>query len=195
MEPTTLMPHVGELIPFLKNVFVGVIGLLLTLLINAGFLRRIAINYEIHARVWLNRGNPNGVFVHYFLALIYLMLVQILLIVFWGMSLTWLSLVNDPLAAVNFAGSCFTTIGLVNDIMPPGWRFMSNIIALSGLFTVAMATASMLNMTTLFRRAWLMKHADKIQEVVDREKIVIPDFVSFKESISVKTEITTKDHL
>lgn len=198
MESNLVATHAFELIPFLKNISVGLVGLFLSLYANTFFLRRIAISYEIKARIYLNKENPSGVFFYYFIAIINLMMVQILAIILWGAILFFFSLINDPLSAVIFAGSCYTTIGIVSDVMPTGWHFMSILIALSGLFAVAMATASMLNMTTLFRRAWLMKHADRIQAAMDRDKIIIPDFVSLKETINVhteiKTEISTEEH-
>lgn len=183
--------HTLELLPFVKNLPLGIIGLFSVLWINVFFLRRITLNYEIQSRISINKNNANGVFRQYFLAIIYLMLVQIFVIVLWGLSLNLLALIKDPLDAIMFAGSCYTTIGIVSEHMPQGWRFIAVIIALSGLFAVALATSSMLNMSVLFRQAWLYKHADKIQAVINREKIVIPDFVSVEETIKVKAEIKT----
>lgn len=183
--------HTLELLPFVKNLPLGIIGLFSVLWMNVFFLRRITLNYEIQSRISINKNNANGVFRQYFLAIIYLMLVQIFVIVLWGLSLNLLALIKDPLDAIMFAGSCYTTIGIVSEHMPQGWRFIAVIIALSGLFAVALATSSMLNMSVLFRQAWLYKHADKIQAVINREKIVIPDFVSVEETIKVKAEIKT----
>lgn len=193
MESIEVAKQAIEFLPLLMNIGVGIIGLFVSLSINVFFLRYISIGYEIKARIWFKRGNPNGVFFHYFLAIIYLMLVQMLAIIVWGAMLLIFSLVKDPVSAIIFAGSCYTTIGLEPDTLPLGWHFMSIIIALSGLFAVALATASMINMTTLFRRAWLMKHADQIEAIMHREDIVIPDFVSLEETIHVKAEIKTKD--
>lgn len=192
MESTLVSTQAFEFIPFLKNISVGLVGLFISLYINVFCLRRIAIVYEIKARVCMNKNDPNGVFFHYFLAINNLMLVQILAITTWGGILKVFSLIDDPLGAIIFAGSCYTTIGIVSDVMPPGWHFMSILIALSGLFAVALATASMLNMTVLFRRAWLLKHADKLQEIISRENIEIPDFVSLEETIKVRAKITTQ---
>gem|GEM_PF-2117228 len=190
---TSLAPHAVEVIPFFKNLSFGVVGLFFSLYINTFCLRRIALNYEIKSRVCMNKRNPNAVFRLYLIAIICLMLVQILIIVFWGFFLKILSLVDDPLIAVMFSGSCYTTMGLVADIMPEGWKFMAILIALSGLFAIALATAAMINMTPLFRKAWLYKHAREIQAVIRKDNIVIPDFVSIEETIKVKEEITTAD--
>lgn len=191
MDTHIAFSHATELLPFIKNVSFGVAGLFVTLWLNVFAVRRLSIGYEIKARICLNKRSPNGVFRHYFLAMIYLMLVQIGLIVIWGFALIALGLMDDPIQAIMFSGSCYTTMGIVADIMPIGWKFMAIIIALSGLFAIAIATSAMLNMSTLFRRAWLYKHADKIQAVLQRENVVIPDFVSIEETIKVKETIKT----
>lgn len=190
---TLTSAHTLELIPFFKNLPLAIIGLFAALWINVFFLRRISINYEIHSRACLNKNNPNGVFHHYFLAITYLMIVQIIVIIFWGLALNALSLIKDPMDAIMFAGSCFTTMGIVTEVMPAGWKFIAIIIALSGLFAIALATASMINMSVLFRKAWFIKHAEKIEAALKRENIQIPDFMSVEETIKVKAEIKTTD--
>jgi hypothetical protein len=186
-------PHAFELYPFLKNLPIAIISLFASLWINVFFLRRISINFEIRGRVCLNRNNPNGVFHHYFLAITYTMIVQILVIIAWGLALNAFSLIKDPMEAIMFAGSCYTTMGIVTEVMPIGWKFTAIVIALSGLFAIALATATMINMSTLFRRAWLMKHAAKIEAILEREHVEIPDFMSIEETIKVKAEIKTTE--
>ena len=190
---TLASPHTLELIPFFKNLPLAIIGLFAALWINVFFLRRIAINFEIRGRICLNRKNPVGVFHHYFAAITYLMVVQILVIVLWGVALNGLSLIKDPLEAIMFAGSCYTTMGIVTEVMPTGWKFIAIVIALSGLFAIALATSSMINMSVLFRRAWLIKHAARIDAILQRENIEIPDFLSVEETIKVKAEIKTRE--
>ena len=186
---TLASPHTLELIPFFKNLPLAIIGLFAALWINVFFLRRIAINFEIRGRICLNRKNPVGVFHHYFAAITYLMVVQILVIVLWGVALNGLSLIKDPLEAIMFAGSCYTTMGIVTEVMPTGWKFIAIVIALSGLFAIALATSSMINMSVLFRRAWLIKHAERIEAILQRENIEIPDFMSVEETIKIKAQI------
>ena len=190
---TLASPHTLELIPFFKNLPLAIIGLFVALWINVFFLRRIAINFEIRSRICLNRKKPVGVFHHYFAAITYLMVVQILVIVLWGVALNGLSLIKDPLEAIMFAGSCYTTMGIVTEVMPTGWKFIAIVIALSGLFAIALATSSMINMSVLFRRAWLIKHAERIEAILQRENIEIPDFMSVEETIKVKAEIKTRE--
>ena len=191
---TLTSAHTLELVPFFKNLPLAILGLLGALWINVFFLRRIAINFEIRSRICLNRNRPTGVFLHYFAAIIYLMIVQIMVIILWGGALKALSLIKDPLEAIMFAGSCYTTMGIVTEVMPTGWKFIAIVIALSGLFAIALATSSMINMSVLFRRAWLIKHAHQIDAILQRENIEIPDFMSIEETIKVKETIKTTDH-
>ncbi|MEN9902324.1 MAG: hypothetical protein RL651_988 [Pseudomonadota bacterium] len=191
---TLTSAHTLELVPFFKNLPLAILGLLGALWINVFFLRRIAINFEIRGRICLNRNRPTGVFHHYFAAIIYLMIVQIMVIILWGIALNALSLIKDPMEAIMFAGSCYTTMGIVTEVMPTGWKFIAIVIALSGLFAIALATSSMINMSTLFRRAWLTKHATRIEAILQRENIEIPDFVSIEETIKVKETVKTTDH-
>ncbi len=185
--------HTLELFPFFKNLPLAIFGLFAALWINVFFLRRIAVNFEIRGRVSLRKNNPNSVFHQYFLAITYLMVVQIIVIILWGLALNALSLIKDPMDAIMFAGSCYTTMGIVTEVMPVGWKFIAIVIALSGLFAIALATSSMINMSVLFRKAWLIKHAAKIQAALDRGKIDLPDFLSVEEIIKVKAEIKTTD--
>lgn len=185
--------HTLELFPFFKNLPLAIIGLFAALWINVFFLRRIAINFEIRGRACLSKNYPNGVFHHYFLAITYLMVVQIIVIIFWGLALNALALIKDPMDAIMFAGSCYTTMGIVTEVMPVGWKFIAIVIALSGLFAIALATSSMINMSVLFRKAWLIKHASKIREALKRENIQMPDFMAVEETIKVKAEIKTTD--
>lgn len=193
MESLTSI-HTLELFPFFKNLPLGIIGLFAALWINVFFLRRITINFEIGGRICLNRNNPVGVFHHYFRAITYLMIVQIIVIILWGLALYGLALVKDPMDAIMFAGSCYTTMGIVTEVMPLGWKFIAIVIALSGLFAIALATSAMINMSTLFRRAWLMKHAVRIESILARENVEIPDFMSVEETIKVKAEIKTTEN-
>lgn len=180
-----------ELLSFFENSPAVIIGLFLALWINVYFLRQISINYEIRSRICLSRNKPHGVFFNYFLAITFLMAVQIVVIICWGLALNGLSLVKDPKEAIIYAGSCYTTLGYAVQELPAGWKFIPSVIALSGLFAIALATASMISMSMLFRQAWLLKHASKIRAILERENIQIPEFMEIQEIVKVKAEIKT----
>ena len=158
-----------------ENLIVGAITLFVMLWINVFFQRRISLGYEIHARINLHRNRYNYVFLNYFVSIIYLIMVQILAIAVWALLLRVMDLINDPVDALLFAGSCYTTIGIVSDVMPAGWKMLALFIALSGLFSVALSTAVMLSMSPLFRYAWMKKHSGHIQKKLKKWNITIPD--------------------
>lgn len=161
-----------------ENLAVGAITLFVLLWINVFFQRRIALSYEIHARINLYRQGYNRVFLNYFTSITYLIMVQVLAITIWALMLRVMDLINSPLDALLFAGSCYTTIGIVSDVMPPGWKMLALFIALSGLFSVALSTAVMLNMSPIFRYAWMKKHEKKIQATLKKKNISMPDLIA-----------------
>lgn len=164
-----------QLVPFLQNLGVGVIGLTGIIFLNVFFLRRIAIYYEINARIHLSGSNYNRVFLTYLTAVTLLMLVQVLSIIVWGVFINLLGLVDHPFNAILFAGSCYTTIGIVSDVMPNAWKLQAIFIALSGLFALALSTAAMLNMAPLFRQAWYRKHDAAIRSLIAQTHVTVPN--------------------
>ena len=158
-----------------ENLAVGAVTLFVMLWINVFFQRRISLAYEIRARINLYRQRYNRVFLNYFASIICLIMVQILAIAIWALMLRVMGLIDDPLDAILFAGSCYTTIGIVSDVMPPGWKLLALFIALSGLFSIALSTAVMLSMSPLFRYAWMKKHANRINKKLNKWGISMPE--------------------
>lgn len=176
-----------------QNLTVGAITLFVMLWVNVFFQRRITLNYEIHARINLYRQRYNYVFLNYFTSIIYLIMVQVLAITIWALTLRVMDLINDPLDALLFAGSCYTTIGIVSDVMPPGWKMLALFIALSGLFSVALSTAAMLSMSPLFRYAWMKKHENRIQQILKKKNIHMPDLNSPMPEFIAPKDVNTFD--
>ena len=182
-----------DLVELLKNIAVGAAALFSLMWLNLFFIRRIALTYEIDAWVNLAKKRYNRVFVDYFLAVTYLLFVQIAAIIVWAAILHLLGLSNDPAAAALFAGSCYTTMGIVSDTLPDGWKMLAVVIALSGYFAIALTTASMLGMGMLFRKAWRLKHAEKIRLLLKRKGIQVPDSADINDlweqaTLGIKTD-------
>lgn len=168
---TFLAEHAFVLMPFLQNLAVGVFGLFASIWINVFFLRRISIYYEINARIHLGRDCYNRVFLTYLISITFLMLIQVILMIAWGSYIYLLGLSDHIFDALLFAGSCYTTIGVVSDNMPNAWKLQAIFIALSGLFAIALSTAAMLNMAPLFRQAWYRKHDKKLRAILSMHHI------------------------
>jgi hypothetical protein len=160
--------HASDLMPFLQNLAVGVIGLISVMWITIFFLRRTMVHYEITARIHLGQNRYNRVFLSYMVGINSLMLIQVASILVWAGLIIFLGLVEHPFTALMFAGSCYTTIGIISDIMPAAWKLLAIFIALSGLFGLALSTASMLSMGVLFRKAWYRKHDKSIRAQIGK---------------------------
>lgn len=171
-----MAPMEEESIVLLQTVALGGIGLFSLMWVNAFFIRRIALQYEVRARVSLARGQYNRVFLRFYLAVTYLAFAQLAAIVMWGVALQTLGIVGDPVRAIVFAGSCYTTVGIVSDILPRGWQLLPIFIAMSGLFSFSLSTMTMLNMAPLSRQAWIAKHARRIRAILAAHKVDLRDF-------------------
>lgn len=165
---TPIANHAIELVPFLQNLAVGIIGLLSVMWITIFLLRRTMVYYEITARMYLAQDRYNRVMVTYLVAINSLMLIQVVSILVWTGLILLLDLIEHPFTALMFVGSCYTTIGIVSDIMPAAWKLLAIFIALSGLFGLALSTASMLSMGVLFRKAWYRKHDKSIRAKIGK---------------------------
>lgn len=150
-------------------------GLFVVLWFNSFFIRRIAVRYEIRVRRSLARQAYNRALFSFFVSVSYLAMVQLGAIMFWSLALLTFGVVGDPIRSLLFAGSCYTTVGIVSDIAPEHWLLLPIFIAVSGIFSFALSTATVINMTPLFRRAWFAKHAPRIRAMIQAEGIDLSD--------------------
>ncbi len=82
-------------------------------------------------------------FVAYTMLLAVAMLVSLSI---WVLALTGFGFVADWLMALLFVAGFFTTVGNISLSLPEGWRLIPSIIAFSGLFSFAWATAISIGM-------------------------------------------------
>lgn len=164
-----------QLVSLLQTTTLGLAGLFVVLWFNSFFIRRIAVRYEIRVRRSLARQAYNRALFSFFVSVSYLAMVQLGAIVFWALALLTFGVVGDPVRSLLFAGSCYTTVGIVSDIASEHWLLLPIFIAVSGIFSFALSTATVINMTPLFRRAWFTKHAKRIRAMVEAEGIDLND--------------------
>lgn len=192
---TPIANHAIELMPFLQNLAVGVVGLLGVMWVTIFFLRRTMVYFEITARMYLAQDRYNRVMVTYLIAINSLMLIQVVSILMWTGLILLLDLIEHPFTALMFVGSCYTTIGIISDIMPAAWKLLAIFIALSGLFGLALSTASMLNMGPVFRKAWYRKHDKEIRAMIGKVGMrdLLDDLANF-EGLSTPTDPDKRSH-
>lgn len=155
----------------LQTTALGVFGMFASLLLNAFFSRRIALKYEVWARRSIGRKHYNRALYFFFLAVVSLAIVQVGAIVVWAILLRLMNVVPDMLQALLFAGSCYTTVGILSDIAAEHWRLLPIFIAVSGIFSFALSTANVVSMAPLYRRAWFAKHAKHVRGLLVAEQL------------------------
>ena len=165
----TLIPD--NVIAVLETAALGVAGLFLVLAMNSFFSRRISLKYEVRARRYIARKRYNFALYFFFHAVLSIVLVQIGAIVIWAGVLMGMGIVPDVVQALLFAGSCYTTLGFVSDIAQDHWRLMPILIAISGIFSLALSTANVVGMAPMYRKAWFAKHARRVREILEAEHL------------------------
>lgn len=85
-----------------------------------------------------------------YLSIILLLSAHLIEIMIWAYALVFANLVTNLQDAVYFSGSTYTTLGYGSDIMPESWNSITAVIALSGMFSIAWTTSSLMSMLGLF---------------------------------------------
>ena len=124
---------------FIDIVF-GLMGLTLILVFHGSALNHIVMRFERLTKANLEKKQHNWIFLHFYVAFIFFALIHISEIFVWSGIIIWLNLIPDTVQAILFAGSCYTTVGFVSDILPVGWKSMAFFIAFTGLFSLAWTT-------------------------------------------------------
>jgi len=143
------------------DIICGLIGLTIILVFHGSALNHILMRFERFTKRNLEQKQHNRVFFHFYVAFIFFALVHISEIFMWSGIIMWLNLIPDTVQAILFAGSCYTTVGFVSDILPVGWKSMAFFIAFTGLFSLAWTTSVMIGMTALYKEAWNLKYAHR----------------------------------
>ena len=114
----------------------------------------------IQILIWFKRycdrshGEPQFKYIWRFMVCVLLLcIVQLISILLWTWGIYAKGLIDNLTTTLLFVGSCYTTLGVYSDLLPKGWRFMALYIAISGLFTFAMATSAMISMVGSFAKA------------------------------------------
>jgi hypothetical protein len=152
----------GFLFTFLFiDIIFGLTGLTLILVFHGSALNHIVMRFERLTKANLEKKQHNWIFLHFYVAFIFFALIHISEIFAWSGIIIWLNLIPDTVQAILFAGSCYTTVGFVSEILPVGWKSMAFFIAFTGLFSLAWTTSVMIGMTALYKEAWNLKYAHR----------------------------------
>jgi len=158
---TNPLPPIEFYGAFFLNVGLGILGLTLVLIFHGSAINRVLMRFERFTKQNLINKQYNRIFFHFYFSFILIAIIHIFEILIWGMFIYRLDLVSTPIDAVLFAGSCYTTVGFVADVLPDGWKSLAFFIAFTGLFSLAWTTSVMIGMTNSYKAAWNLKYADK----------------------------------
>ena len=149
------------LLPLIRDILYGVLGLIMVLFFHGGAINYIIIRFERLTNLNLKNKHYSRVFFHFYASFFFIALIHILEIIIWTLYIHSLNLVNDSIQTLMFVGSCYTTVGFEQDILPVGWKSLAFFISFSGLFTMAWTTSVMIGMTNAYKVAWNLKHHEK----------------------------------
>jgi len=149
------------LLPLLRDTFYGILGLILVLLFHGSGINYIMLRFERLTIGNLKLKQYNRVFFHFYASFFFIALIHIVEIVIWTFYIMALNLMDNGIQTLLFVGSCYTTVGFVEDILPTGWKSLAFFISFSGLFAVAWTTSAMIGMTNSYKAAWNLKHHQK----------------------------------
>ncbi len=157
----------------LPSYLLGITVLLLIMLIHGLLLLQIAKRYEVKSFLYLAEKKYSAVACVFYISVLLLLLTHILEIVIWGVSLWAFKLLPTLGESILFAGSTYTAMGFMDDLLPPGWKMLAIIIAFSGMFAFAWTASVMISMTKNFRQAYTRMHMEKLNiptEIIERFK-------------------------
>lgn len=143
---------------FFRDELWGILGLILVLVFHGSAINHLYMRFERLARHNLTKSQYNRVFFHFYAAFVFIALIHVFEIILWALMITTLNLIDDPIKAILFAGSCYTTVGFESDFLPEGWKTLAFFISLSGLFSLAWTTSIMIGMTNAYKDAWNLKY-------------------------------------
>jgi hypothetical protein len=141
-----------------REILIGTALLLIVLIFHGSAINHVIMRFERQTTNNLALKKFNWVFVHFYGAFIFIVLIHIFEVLIWAFFLIKLDLIGDALIAIIFSGSCYTTVGFATDNLPRGWKSLAFFIAFTGLFSLAWTTSVMIGMTNIYRQAWRAKY-------------------------------------
>ncbi len=149
------------LFPLIRDALYGILGLILVLLFHGSAINFIILRFERLTNKNLKLKQYDRVFFHFYAAFFFIALIHLSEIIIWTIYILGIGLINEPIQTLLFVGSCYTTVGFVEDILPFGWKSLAFFISFSGLFSIAWTTSGMISMTNSYKTAWNIKHHEK----------------------------------
>ena len=132
----------------------GASMLIVVMIFHGVMLLQISKRYEVKSYLLLAEKKFASVSVCFYVSIFLLFISHIAEIVIWGLALYLFKLFPNLGDSILFAGSTYTAMGFMEDILPSGWKMLAVIIAFSGMFAFAWTASVMISMTKNFRQAY-----------------------------------------
>jgi hypothetical protein len=155
----------------LQAYILGALMLIIIMIFHGVILLQIAKRYEVKSYLMLARKKFSSVTIYFYTSIFLLLMTHLAEIVIWGFALYLFKLLPNLGESILFAGSTYTAMGFMEDILPIGWKMLAVIIAFSGMFAFAWTALVMISMTRNFRQAYAKMHMEKLKlpaEIIDR---------------------------
>jgi hypothetical protein len=132
--------------PLIEVFAVGAAVLVSVTLVHGAILGFIVRDYHRGAKQMLaNANHPFWASMQFGRAVLLMLVLHILDMVIWAGTLNHLELVSNPRDSLYFTANSYTTLGYGSVPLGLGWRELSPMIAITGLFTFAWTTGVMFN--------------------------------------------------
>ena len=155
----------------LPGYLLGGVMLVLVMVFHGLVLLQIAKRYEVKTFLYLSEKQYSAVAYCFYVSIFCLFLTHIAEILMWGFALYGFKLLPALGQSILFAGSTYTAMGFMEDILPDGWKMLAVIIAFSGMFAFAWTASVMISMTKNFRQAYTKLHMRSLNissDIIDR---------------------------
>jgi hypothetical protein len=136
----------------------GIACLIFILMFHGSAINHVYMRFERLTRQNIKLSQYNRVFFHFYATFVFLAMFHLVEIFIWALFIVGLGLMSQPVDALLFAGSCYTTVGFEADNLRDGWKTFAFFISFSGLFALAWTTSIMIGMTTTYKQAWDQKY-------------------------------------
>lgn len=154
---TYINPELIDFAIFFRDLTVGLIGLSLVLVFHGSCVMRIITRFELRESSLVDKKKYTTLIIEVYNALSLFALSHMAGVLIWAATLYIFQLIDAPINAILFAGSCYLTLGFVGDLLPNGWKILALFISFSGLFSIAWTTSAMVGLTDSLKNAWLKR--------------------------------------
>ena len=166
------MPNLSSLLLKIPDEFkplaalgIGALILVILVLFHGLGLHRILVYFKrVELRLRIGRPHLGWAGLLFGWAVFLMLSLHILEIIFWAYALNRLGLIVRPGDAMYFCANAYTTLGYGAVDLGPAWRNISPIIAISGLFTFAWTTSSLVSIVSNYLKLVEKLEDERLQE-------------------------------